>query len=465
MKTVFKDIFMLVFAFFLLGGLTAQNAEQPAPKPINKGWVTLGYNYGNTSMFGDIGRGTDVKFSNRFKFAHQLALEKRFNKYVGAGLYGRFGKMAENENTLTSRLNFENTFNQFGVYAKGYTDWDGSHIIAPFLAVGISYMTFDVASDLKDAQGNEYYYWSDGVIRDLPEVDRVADPTQWYTNLTFSQILDRDYVYETPLANSFDASNTTYKRSTLVFPITFGFRLKFYEFLEMRLSGTYNITQTDFLDNFSQGKNDHYLYTAAGMYFTFGKKYIDPKERRYQGVDFDQIASSDADGDGVEDISDKCPNTKKGEPVTADGCPLDDDNDGVPNYLDKEPNSKPNASGQFIVDRYGRALTDEQIAKMEETRKGLYMERSEKFYEAPSLDKLKEFDVAKSSGSGLPSNGSGTGSVSRALPNQYHYADFNSNGIIEADEISRVIDEFFSGENDVSVSDIMDLIDFFFEQY
>jgi len=45
----------------------------------------------------------------------------------------------------------------------------------------------------------------------------------------------------------------------------------------------------------------------------------------------------DADGDGVPDHLDKCPDTPKGVAVDADGCPPDSDGDGVPDYLDKCP--------------------------------------------------------------------------------------------------------------------------------
>ncbi|MBI4844267.1 MAG: OmpA family protein [Nitrospirae bacterium] len=45
----------------------------------------------------------------------------------------------------------------------------------------------------------------------------------------------------------------------------------------------------------------------------------------------------DSDGDGVNDMLDKCPGTPAGAPVNADGCPLDSDGDTVSDYLDKCP--------------------------------------------------------------------------------------------------------------------------------
>lgn len=46
---------------------------------------------------------------------------------------------------------------------------------------------------------------------------------------------------------------------------------------------------------------------------------------------------ADADGDGVADYLDQCPGTPQGMPVNAQGCPIDSDGDGVPDALDKCP--------------------------------------------------------------------------------------------------------------------------------
>src|SRR5436309_46247 len=50
---------------------------------------------------------------------------------------------------------------------------------------------------------------------------------------------------------------------------------------------------------------------------------------------------SDADRDGIPDGLDQCPNTPPGAAVDAAGCPLDADKDGVPDGLDKCPNTPP----------------------------------------------------------------------------------------------------------------------------
>ncbi|MGI9271600.1 MAG: OmpA family protein [Woeseiaceae bacterium] len=51
----------------------------------------------------------------------------------------------------------------------------------------------------------------------------------------------------------------------------------------------------------------------------------------------------DSDGDGVADHMDQCPGTVRGAKVDAKGCELDGDNDGVVDRLDRCPNSAPGA--------------------------------------------------------------------------------------------------------------------------
>ena len=52
------------------------------------------------------------------------------------------------------------------------------------------------------------------------------------------------------------------------------------------------------------------------------------------GHEEEEMVVADADGDGVPDSSDECPNTPADTP---NGCPLDSDGDGVPDYLDECP--------------------------------------------------------------------------------------------------------------------------------
>ncbi|HAH59823.1 MAG TPA: cell envelope biogenesis protein OmpA, partial [Bacteroidales bacterium] len=82
---------------------------------------------------------------------------------------------------------------------------------------------------------------------------------------------------------------------------------------------------------------DFFLLHSVGLTFNFGQK-------------------KDADGDGVADRLDKCPDTPVGVLVDAAGCPLDADGDGVPDYLDKCANTPPNIQ----VDAMGCPLDEDK---------------------------------------------------------------------------------------------------------
>jgi OOP family OmpA-OmpF porin len=84
-----------------------------------------------------------------------------------------------------------------------------------------------------------------------------------------------------------------------------------------------------------------YWHDSRGVYVKDGNgDCIKAKDWRpgtqVEGCDEIMMAKPmDADGDGVVDADDKCPNTPAGVVVDRMGCALDSDKDGVPNYKDK----------------------------------------------------------------------------------------------------------------------------------
>jgi|GEM_PF-2682051 len=64
----------------------------------------------------------------------------------------------------------------------------------------------------------------------------------------------------------------------------------------------------------------------------------------------------DADGDGVPDMDDRCPQTPREAKVDAFGCPLDSDRDGVFDYLDQCPGTL----AGVVVDQKGCDLDDDR---------------------------------------------------------------------------------------------------------
>ncbi len=102
-------------------------------------------------------------------------------------------------------------------------------------------------------------------------------------------------------------------------------------------------------DNGKKGHNV-YWHDSAGVYVKDSAgKCVRSNDwfagSQVEGCDEIKMAApSDADGDGVVDANDSCPNTPAGVAVNSRGCPLDSDNDGVPNYLDKCPGTRAGAT-------------------------------------------------------------------------------------------------------------------------
>ena len=72
----------------------------------------------------------------------------------------------------------------------------------------------DSKADMKDKNGNTYYYWSDGSIRNMAE----SSP-----NSGQSIMLQRDYKYETDLREMNIDGLGKYSETTMGIPLTLGF--------------------------------------------------------------------------------------------------------------------------------------------------------------------------------------------------------------------------------------------------
>lgn len=171
-----------------------------------------------------------------------------------------------------------------------------------------------------------------------------------------------DNSYETKAEN--DATNNRGgklfgKPMKPAFHILAGLAFKLGERVNLAIEDRFTTVKSDLLDGqqWQEHTNadpvqtrdfDSYNYLSLGLNFNLGKKsvqplwWLNPLDYAYSELNAPKHMKlpkpilDDADGDGVTDQFDKCPNTPAGVKVDTHGCPLDTDGDGVPDYLDKE---------------------------------------------------------------------------------------------------------------------------------
>ncbi|GIK70374.1 MAG: hypothetical protein BroJett020_16690 [Bacteroidota bacterium] len=397
----------------------------------------IGANIGALTFSGDIGKNNKSSLYTNTRWGYGFFLEQKFGNIFGVQLNGLMGKLSKNETDTNLYRNFETPIMQFDLSLL--FDFDNGKIInntsgfAPFLSLGFGYMQFDPYTDALDENGSPYYVWKDGSLRDLPQSD---------TTLGIAKFVKRDYQYETQLTDSL----VNYQRNTFTIPLRFGLKYKFSEALHARLTAAYFITMSDYIDNTALSGKDKFLYTSLSLQYNIGRKSktekIKEDTERYKNVDFNSLMVEDTDKDGVIDWNDKCSNTPQGVKVDKEGCPLDDDGDGVPNHLDEEPNTP---SGNYVDDR-GRTIKFEEIKNEDaiDTQKTIFYQENG---EDKSIEEIKSNAPAP-----------------LVIPKEFKTIDFDSDGFISSQEVTKAIDDYFDGKNNMSVELLHKLVDFFFEQ-
>jgi len=352
-----RTIFVFLFFIGLFNNIFSQLNVNGVPPKVS-------ISAGNMSFWGDVG---DVNYQPPLtsRYGFELAYTHQITKYLQLNFNFLYGKLGANENTYERHENFQSEIRYGGfnlLYDFGNFIPD-KFKIRPFVTLGAGGFEFLSKKDLFDKNGNRYYYWSDGSIRNLPENA---------PNASQAIRLLRDYYYETDIRESNLDGYGKYPERSLAFPMGAGAIMKITDHFDFKIGATYYFTTTDYIDGIAKGgqglrkgdgKKDKWVYSYVSFQYDLfipKKKFEEPEldtlpDSYFDGVDWMAIDSADTDGDGVKDWFDKCQGTPKSAKIYADGCPEDTDGDGVPDYKDDE---NPSPKG-FEVNMYGVALTDE----------------------------------------------------------------------------------------------------------
>ncbi|MBZ0205563.1 MAG: hypothetical protein K8H89_04515 [Flavobacteriales bacterium] len=324
---------------------------------------TFSLGTGMLGFYGDVGFQSKSYSPLVSRIGYELRASAPVTEWLEVGLFALHGRMSANERSPSRNLNFESrittgglqfTYNFHHLLKPGRT-------VEPWVSIGFESLEFLSKTDLMDAQGRRYNYWSDGTIRDIAEDAPNAEN---------AVEIQRDYSYESDVRESNVDGFGKYEEQTWAVPVGVGVKMLLPHGFDARIGATMHFTGTDFIDGVSSnslgdrkgdGRNDRFLFTSFSVGYAISTK---PRKKKWKPTlspeQMDAIAfNDDEDGDGVMDWNDRCPHTPPGVAVDQHGCPLDSDGDGVPDYRDDEAGTLAGAP----VDARGVTITDDDLLR------------------------------------------------------------------------------------------------------
>ncbi|MHB1921267.1 MAG: OmpA family protein [Chitinophagaceae bacterium] len=213
-----------------------------------------------------------------------------------------------------------------------------------YAVIGYTGLAYNTMIDALDANGNPYNYSgiNFGQTRHNVRKDLKALMDGKYESPTVLQGRTAT-LGKYQLRHSLDAGfGVDFKLSSRV---SLQFEQKFTIPFDVYVDGA-NVNHEGSLNAIS----DVLSYSSAGLNFALGNAakrveplwWMNPLDYAYNELSAPRHMKlptpvlPDADGDGVTDQFDRCPNTPAGVAVDVHGCPLDTDGDGVPDYKDKQ---------------------------------------------------------------------------------------------------------------------------------
>lgn len=447
---ILTSILILVVCPFLLRAQEEDienllNEEIINTNPVYK--PVIGIGSGVFNFYGDVRNNYINPVIGNFGYKLNVSTFLDRKKYFTVNLLFIYGKISANEKStsdLERNLNFQSDLVNFGLSVEYNFDHfiKRNKSIRPFISAGIENIQFSPKGDLYNSDGDLYHYWTDGSIRLQPEMSSPPD----------ADIMHRDFDYETDLRQRERDLHGLgdYSKNTFAIPVDVGLNFRISERISCKLGTSLHFTLTDYMDNVSskgtsvKGKkgNDIFSYNYVSLNFDL---FSEPKtlivEKMFAEYEFDEVMLDDEDGDFILDGVDQCPGTPYGVSVDTLGCPLDGDGDGVADYLDEEKNTRPGA----WVNEKGVTVSEVEYLSLLMNRKDAMRRR----------DVIDYFNTI---GKGYEPK------KVEEIPDKFLDLDLDNDAYISFEELLLAIDKYFDNQLNLTVEDIYELNNFFFNQ-
>lgn len=520
LKKLYSITIFLVFTLFVF----AQDAQVIVPKDESKDAYykpRIGLGAGIFTFFGEV---RDNTFSHLFtsSMAYELNVGRNISRSFSLELRVAHGNMKINQRGIGENFNFSsNIWNGSANIVYNFDNfYKKPKVIMPFLSVGLGYLSFDSKTDLLSSTGIPYHYWADGTIRSIDENSPLAENAvilqrdyDYETDLREQNLdsLGKYKLFSLSIPISGGVNFRVGGRFTMRLGATY--YLNFTDMID-------NISDAGEGGRKGNSAKDNFLFTSLGLsYSLWGDGVKTERDKYFDDIDFSNIDTEDSDGDGVLDFLDRCANTPKDEGVDENGCPLDTDVDFIAGKQDKEPTSASgalvNALGVTYTDSIIAAEQEDSIAVLRSMISTIYPSGTDSRkvtpYKAADMELLTQkveviqqdlerndeldnfFDsvseevkrknitdpkaieqVFKSVNSVYTELVKSNPELNKTLevteqktqdystiPAQFLNSDANEDGLLTADEILRVIEQFLDGSSSYTLQQVYELIDYY----
>lgn len=461
----------------------------------------IGINFGIANLTSDVALQAPGP-SPYIQFGFQFTVTQRVAKYLNLSLSIFTGTVYGEENRGLTNLNYRTTlFSQqlnieYNFYPLLKPDAQGRQLLRPYVGIGGGAMFFRSKGDLKAAGGETYNYWSDGSIKSLDEQ---------HPNAESSEVLVRDMEYESDLRDANLDGLRKYPQTAFSMPFHAGMRVQFSKHFGANVAFTYALNFSDMLDNSgassigvrsSSSGNDHHFFGSVGLNFFFGNvrtsyirtqspEIIVQSENRWKSKNklkqddmvavsgndtvnttrdaesangstngkrkieqstsqIDSLNSSNADGGVTRNEETASTSNKSNEGVKIGG-----DGNGSDSSMTKSSNQTYLAKDKSNLGVKNNASTTEKLTDKQQQPSGAATSVDAKKPAERNAGQLTLTELEKA-----PPKATGT----------FYWADRDKNGLVSASEVLFFIDQLFEGDGKLTVEDIQNLIDYYFDQ-
>lgn len=223
------------------------------------------------------------------RIGYMLSIAQPLSPVTEFSLNFMYGNVAVTDRTPAADWNFQSTLTGGGINVV--FNILPKQDLTPYILVGVESYEFLSRADIYSSSGYQYYNWTDGTLRSLPQ----SSP-----NAATATILNQSYNYSTDIRSLNLDGSGNYTQQTFAIPVGIGFKFRIAHRADFMVGTTIHYTFTDHIDGLTPQvsgplkgslSNDMFVMTYAMVRINLTREH--PKTHRYDDIDKDPYLTKD----------------------------------------------------------------------------------------------------------------------------------------------------------------------------